>query len=86
MKTTVFAPALATLLALGAPTPLLADGHSEATEATTAALTIDSPIEQLMADEQAKAIVTKHFDGQDVSEHPMYDQFKAMSLKDVAPF
>ncbi|MEM6857086.1 MAG: hypothetical protein AAF559_04370 [Pseudomonadota bacterium] len=86
MKTTVLAPAIAALLALGAAAPAFADGHMEDAEAKAEALTIDSPIEQLMADEQAKAIVTKHFDGQDVSEHPMYDQFKAMSLKEVAPF
>lgn len=86
MKTTIFAPAMAALLVFGATAPALADGHMDEMEAKAETLTIDSPIEQLMADEQAKAIVTKHFDGQDVSEHPMYDQFKAMSLKDVAPF
>ena len=86
MKPTILAPAMAALLAFGAAAPALADGHMEDAETKAEALTIDSPIEQLMADEQAKAIVTKHFDGQDVSEHPMYDQFKAMSLKDVAPF
>ena len=89
MKTIALAAAL---LVLGAATPALADGHMEkaedtATEQAAAAKpTIDSPIESLMADAEAKAVVVKHFGGQDVSAHPMYDQFKAMSLKAVAPF
>ena len=89
MKTIALA---ATLLVLGAASPALADGHMEkvedtaAEQATAAKPTIDSPIESLMADAQAKAIVVKHFGGQDVSAHPMYEDFKAMSLKAVAPF
>ncbi|MEO0699790.1 MAG: hypothetical protein AAFY81_08745, partial [Pseudomonadota bacterium] len=86
MKTIVLASAMAALLAFGAAAPVLADGHMEEAEAKAEALTIDSPLEQLMADKDAKAIVTKNLGGQDVSEHPMYDQFKAMSLKDIAPF
>jgi hypothetical protein len=39
-----------------------------------------------MADERAKAVVLKHFGGQDLTQHPAYEQFKAMSLKMVAPF
>ena len=86
MKTIALAPAMAVLLAFGAAAPVLADGHMEEAEVQAEALTIDSPLEKLMADDEAKAIVTKHFGGQDVSEHPMYDQFKAMSLKAIAPF
>jgi hypothetical protein len=56
------------------------------TTAPAAAFTIETPIEALMADERAKAVVTKHFGGQDLTQHPAYDQFKAMSLKMVAPF
>lgn len=55
-------------------------------EAKTAKFTLDTPIEQLMADEKAKAVVVENFGGEDVSQHPMYPQFKAMSLKAVAPF
>ena len=55
-------------------------------EAATAKFTTDTPIETLMADKKAKAILIKHSGGQDMSQHPMYDQFKAMSLKAVAPF
>ena len=31
-------------------------------------------------------MVIKHFGGQDVSQHPAYEQFKSLSLKAVAPF
>jgi hypothetical protein len=37
-----------------------------------------------MADERAKAVVTKHLPG--IDQHPSYDQFKAISLKSLAPF
>lgn len=81
-----FAPLSALGLAVAAiAAPAFAD--EMATTATTAAMfTIDTPIETLMADERAKAVVIKHFGGQDVSQHPMYEQFKTLSLKAVAPF
>ena len=78
------APLAALGLALAAVTaPAVATAQ---TTAPAAAFTIDTPIETLMADERAKAVVTKHFGGQDLSQHPAYEQFKAMSLKMVAPF
>lgn len=54
--------------------------------AAAAAFTIDTPIEVLMADERSKAVVAKHFGGQDLAQHPAYEQFKSLSLKAVAPF
>ena len=87
-----FAPIAAALVLGSISAPALADGHGDHSdhadhaEAKAAKFTIDTPIEQLMADEKAKAVVVKHFGGQDVSQHPMYDQFKTMSLKAVAPF
>jgi len=91
-----FAPLAAALVLGSLATPALADnhgnhaghaGHSDhAAHAEAAKFTLDTPIEQLMADERAKAAVLKHFGGTDVTTHPMYDQFKAMSLKAVAPF
>ena len=69
--------------------PALADGHgdhADHAEKKTAKFTTDTPIEKLVADEKAKAVLVKHMGGQDVSQHPMYDQFKSMSLKAVAPF
>lgn len=70
--------AIAPVLALSA-TPALADDHAEA----AAKLTIDSPIEALMANEATKAVVLKHLGPLD--QHPFYGQFKSMTLVQVQP-
>lgn len=54
------------------------------TDAPAAAFTIDTPIEALVADARAKAVLDKHVAG--INQHPAYDQFKALSLKTLAPF
>jgi hypothetical protein len=92
-----FAPLAALLLLSGAPA--FADGHAEtqnaapmdataealtSTEEAAAAFSIDTPIETLMADEAAKAAVTKHLPGLDA--HPAYGQFKTMSLTELMPW
>lgn len=80
-----FAPFAALGLALAAVTvPSAVIAQDTATPA--AAFTIDTPIEALMADERAKAVLTANFGGQDLSQHPAYDQFKGLSLKTLAPF
>ena len=82
MKTTAYAAALALFCAA---TPVLADGHMEKSEeATKKALTIDSSIEELMADEATAAILLKHIPG--INEHPAYGQFKGMSLVELQPW
>ncbi len=83
-----FTPVLAAVLLAS---PALADDHGEKAaevtdEAKAAKFTTDMPIEKLMADEKAKAVLVKNFGGQDLSAHPMYPQMKAMSLKAIAPF
>jgi hypothetical protein len=79
-----FAPLAALGLAIAAVTvPAFAQDNAAATT-TAAAFTVDTPIEALMADERAKAVVTKHLPG--IDQHPSYDQFKAISLKSLAPF
>jgi len=66
-------------------TPALAEDSAAATAAPmVAAFTLDTPIEALMADERAKAVVTTHLPG--IDQHPAYEQFKTLSLKAVAPF
>jgi hypothetical protein len=81
-----FAPLAALGLAVTAiAAPALADEMAPAT-APAAAFTIDTPIEVLMADERAKAVVIANFNGQDLTQHPAYEQFKSLSLKAVAPF
>ncbi|WP_017663741.1 hypothetical protein [Porphyrobacter sp. AAP82] len=82
-----FAPLAALGLALAAVTaPAAVLAQDTATPAPAPAFTIDIPIESLMADERAKAVVTANFGGQDITQHPAYDQFKALSLKALAPF
>ncbi|WP_219892381.1 hypothetical protein [Aquisediminimonas profunda] len=52
--------------------------------AAVAAFSIDSPIEQLVANPATKAVLEADFPG--VTTHPAYEQFKAMSLKQLAPY
>jgi hypothetical protein len=54
-----------------------------ATAAAPAALDSTAPIETLMASPKAKPIVLKNFPALD--QHPAYDQFKSISLHDLAP-
>jgi hypothetical protein len=46
-------------------------------------LSSDTPIETIVANPEGKAVLDKDLPG--VTTHPMYDQFKSMSLKDLAP-
>ena len=74
--------ALLALPLLFAPVAALAmDDHADH---AAQALTIESPIEALMANDAARAIVLEQLPGLD--EHPAYGQFKSMSLKAVQPF
>ena len=44
---------------------------------------LDTPIETLAADEKAKAVLVA--DLPDLLPHPMYEQFKGMSLRQLQP-
>lgn len=55
-----------------------------AAPAAAAKFGLDTPIETLLADEKAKAVLDTDIPG--LSSHPALDQFKAMSLKAVQPF
>ena len=83
-----FSPLAALGLAVVAAVPagLAAQTTAEtpAPAAAAAAFSLDTPIEALMADERAKAVVTTHLPG--IDQHPAYEQFKALSLKALAPF
>jgi hypothetical protein len=52
--------------------------------AAAAKFNLDTPIEVLVADEKAKAVVAAGLGG-DPSQHPSYDMFKGMSLRQVQP-
>ena len=51
--------------------------------APAATPSLDLPIEQLLADEKIKAVIDARIPG--LSNHPMLDQFKMMSLKQLQP-
>ncbi|WP_313670733.1 hypothetical protein [Sandarakinorhabdus sp.] len=51
--------------------------------APAAAATLDTPIEVLIAAEKTKAILDARVPG--LTSHPMFDQFKTMSLKQLQP-
>jgi len=72
----VATPALAQTTPAPAPAPTAA--------APAAKFTLDTPIETLVADPAAKAVLDKDMGG-DVTKHPAYAQFKSMSLNQVAP-
>jgi len=78
--------AFAAALSLCLPTvALAADPATPAptTASTAAKFSTATPIEQLAADPAAAAVLEANFPK--ITKHPMYDSFKAMSLKDVAP-
>lgn len=61
-----------------------APAPADAPAAAAALFTTDTPIEALIADERAKAVLAKHLGP--IDQHPAYEQFKAMSLRALAPF
>lgn len=54
-----------------------------AAAAVAAKFSLDTPIETLVADARAKAVLDADLPG--VTSHPSYDMFKAMSLRAVQP-
>lgn len=81
--------ALAALVSIAA-TPFFAQtapaptAPAPATAATAAKFNLDTPIEQLVADEKAKAVLMTVL-GSDITQNPFYDQIKAMSFAQVQP-
>lgn len=76
----VATPVLATTPVKPAPAP----APVAAPAATTAAkLSVDTPIEALVADPRAKAVLDANLPG--MTTHPMYDSFKGMTLGQLAP-
>ncbi|PZT99035.1 MAG: hypothetical protein DI624_06475 [Brevundimonas sp.] len=53
-------------------------------QARTPAFTLDTPIERLVADPRARAVLNRELPG--LTTHDRYDQFKGMSLKALKPF
>lgn len=75
---------LAAALALFAPASAFAQAAAPTADAhASAALDGSSPIEAIAANPAGKAALDKNFP--DLSAHPAYEQFKGMSLRDLAP-
>ena len=74
-----------TLLAAG---PALAQNATPAPAAAPAAaapaFSADTPLETVVANPAAKAVLDK--DMPSISTHPAFDQFKAMSLRQLQPY
>ncbi|MEG3123469.1 hypothetical protein [Sphingomonas sp. GB1N7] len=83
MKFIVLAAALMLPAVASAQTAAPAPSAPAAPAAATAKFTLDTPIEAIVADPAGKAVIEKDLPG--TTTHPMYDQFKAMSLNQVAP-
>jgi len=82
MKFIVPAAAVLALLAPGAFAQT-APAPAPAAPAAAAKFSLDTPIETIVADPKAKAILDADLPG--VSTHPSYDMFKGMSLRAVQP-
>ena len=78
-----FAPAAA--FAQTTPAPAAAPVPAAAEAAPAAKFNLDTPIEVIVADDKAKAVLTADM-GMDLSQHPAYEQFKGMSLRQVQPY
>jgi hypothetical protein len=71
-----------TAAAAAAQTPAPA-ATPPAAAAPAGALSLDTPIEDIVANPAGKAVLDKDIPG--LTTHPAYDQFKGMSLKEVQP-
>ena len=73
---------LAALIAVAAP--VAAQTAPAAAPTPAAEFNLDTPLEILVADPAAKAVLDKDM-GSDITKHPLYDNFKTLSLNSVAP-
>ena len=88
MKTVMFiaalmaaTPALAQDAAAPAAAPAAA---ADAAPASTAKFNLDTPLQDIVADEKGKAVIEKHFPG--MIALPEYEMFKAISLTQLQPY
>lgn len=85
MKKTLVAGLAGLSLALAAGAAMAAEGAAAPAPATAAAApSVDNtPIVELVDNPATKAVLDKHLPG--VAEHPSYDMFKEMTLRQVEP-
>lgn len=75
------------VLTLLTATPAMAQSAGTTTPAaapTASGFSADTPLEVVVADPAAKAVLDKTLPN--ISKHPAFDQFKAMSLKQLQPY
>lgn len=82
MKTILLALAVSTLPL--APVSFAQDAAPAASVATTAKFNLDTPIQDIVADEKAKAALEANIPG--LPAHESYEMFKGMSLKQLAAY
>ena len=90
MKTAIFvaalmaaAPAFAQGTTAPAPAPA-APAPAAAAPASDAKFNLDTPLQDIVADEKGKAVIEKHFPG--MIALPEYEMFKAISLSQLQPY
>jgi hypothetical protein len=88
MSKIILAGAAALLLTAGAanaqaPATTTSQTTTTTTTAPATGMSLDTPIEQIVANPAGKAVLDKDLPG--LTTHPAYDQFKSMSLKEVEP-
>lgn len=91
MKTAMFvaalmaaAPAFAQDTAAPEPAPPAPAATTDAAPATDAKFNLDTPLQDIAADEKGKAVIEKHFPG--MMALPEYEMFKAISLTQLQPY
>ena len=86
MKTAMFVAALMTAapaFAQATPAPAPA-APAPAAPASDAKFNLDTPLQDIVADEKGKAVIEKHFPG--MIALPEYEMFKAISLTQLQPY
>ena len=90
MKTAIFvaalmaaAPAFAQGTTAPAPAPA-APAPLAAAPASDTKFNLDTPLQDIVADEKGKAVIEKHFPG--MIALPEYEMFKAISLTQLQPY
>lgn len=90
MRTAIFvaalmaaAPAFAQDAPASAPAPAPA-APAPAAPASDAKFNLDTPLQDIVADEKGKAVIEKHFPG--MIALPEYEMFKAISLTQLQPY
>ncbi|HEV7313919.1 hypothetical protein [Sphingopyxis sp.] len=90
MRTAMFVAALmaaAPAFAQGTPAPApapAAPAPAPAAPAADAKYNLDTPLQDIVADEKGKAVIEKHFPG--MIALPEYEMFKAISLTQLQPY